>query len=149
MYPVDKLADDKTDTDTDTGTSTENKDEPDGKTETDTETDEKKPLGTELKFPEFCEWAKWICDDKTKPDKDTEIEPKELEIDFTSIAEKSYISFPKSCPSNPRFSFSMPIAEQSFTLEFPLHVFCQAFGLFKFVVILFGYIKALSIIGSS
>lgn len=100
-----------------------------------------------FELPAFCDWATWFCKDDTKPDDNTKVEVKELDFDYEAIARRPYIVLPKTCPANPTFSFDMPFVAQKLSLDFPLHLFCQAFAMFKIVVILFGYIKALSIIG--
>ncbi|OOR88186.1 virulence factor TspB C-terminal domain-related protein [Moraxella bovis] len=107
-----------------------------------------------FELPAFCGWAKPVCDwiewtkQDAKKDTDTQIDiDEDKTIDFRPLAEKSYITLPKTCPPNPRISFNMPFVAGAQTLEFPLDKFCEAFALFKIVVILFAYIKALSIVG--
>lgn len=108
---------------------------------------------TPFELPEFCDWAEPVCDFidwiKKEPnaDKDTNVDIDENIIDFKPIAEKSYIVLPKTCPPNPKLSFSIPFVAGTQTLEFPLHIFCEAFALFKVVIILFAYIRALAIVG--
>lgn len=127
------------------------KDKDDAKTEEETDKKEEDEItssfGGGFELPEFCDWASWFCEDETKPDKEPEVEVEKIDIEFSAIAEKAYISLPKTCPANPRINFTLPFVGSSQTLEFPLDKFCEAFALFKVIVIFMAYLKSLDIIG--
>lgn len=127
---VKRLTDDKDDTD-----KADDKEEPDGKTETDTETDEKvtKPDGG-FKLPEFCEWAKWFCEDDTPKKQDGEVDIEESDVPQNSVN----INFGGACPAPQSFGFSIAGHPMAFVLSYdPICRIAIAFG---------GIVKVLSTI---
>lgn len=150
---VKRLQDDQPDSDT--GTSTENKDETDGKTEE--ETDDKTETATGSKFPDFCTWAKPVCDwlKWTKEQYEEFLkEPKlkdepidiqeETGIQWQDKAEKTYVSFNGQCPANVNIPISWGGATT--TLHLSYEPFCRFAVLIKPAVILGAWISALMII---
>lgn len=106
-----------------------------------------------FELPGFCNWATkvcefidWVQNDNVEKDKDTELDVDNKDIDIDSVANRQYFSFSKQCPQNPSFNVAFPF-NINFSIEFPLHIICQGFIIFKPVIILFAYIKALSIVG--
>lgn len=136
--------------DNDTG----KKDELDGTTETD---DGKKPLGSELKFPDFCTWAKPVCDwlkwtkeqyEEFLKKPELEDEPIDLEddrkIQWQDKVEKSYVSFNGQCPANVNIPLSW--GGSTTTLQLSYEPFCRFATLIKPAFILGAWISALMII---
>ena len=132
---------------TDGATATQDaiREQTDSLTKTDPDTGEKS-----LALPDFCSWASSICEFtdwvKTEPqtppdDGDIEVE-KPNETMHVGILERLYIDMPAQCPPDPLLEF------MGAKIPFPMSVFCQFASMMKPLILLFAYIKGLSIIGN-
>ncbi|MGP4865035.1 virulence factor TspB C-terminal domain-related protein [Psychrobacter sp. T6-5] len=132
------------DPDPDGGTGTT----PDGGTGTDTPSPE--PEGESFQLPPFCSWATKVCDFidwvKTEPpddDGDGDIPVDQPDPDMhVGILERLYIDMPAACPPDPILEF------MGAKIPFPMSIFCQFAEMMKPLILLFAYIKGLSIIGN-
>ena len=118
----------------------------------------KEPSGTCIKseqvqtqFPAFCTWASKVCEFidwvKTEPteppdgDGDISVEIPDSQM-HEPILERLYIDMPAQCPPDPVLEF------MGARIPFPMSVFCQFATMMKPLILLFAYIKGLSIIGT-
>ena len=103
-----------------------------------------------LNIPDFCTFGKPICDfvdwvktDPQTPPEDGDIEPEQADPTMhQGILERLYINMPASCPPDPILTF------MGANIPFPMSVFCQFASMMKPLILLFAYIKGLSIIGT-
>lgn len=102
-------------------------------------------------LPAFCSWASGVCEFmnwvKTEPteppdgDGDITVEIPEATM-HEPILERLYINMPAQCPPDPVLEF------MNARIPFPMSVFCQFATMMKPLILLFAYIKGLSIIGT-
>ena len=118
-----------------------------------TPTDPETPTNPEAKpfeLPPFCSWASKVCDFidwvKTEPSEPQESGEVDVEIPDSNmhegILERLYINMPAQCPPDPILEF------MGAKIPFPMSVFCQFAEMMKPLILLFAYIKGLSIIGN-
>lgn len=118
----------------DTGNQTGDKDQtkPDDKDQ-DKNKDQTKPDGG-FKLPEFCDWAKWFCEDDTPKKQDGELDIEDSDIPKNTVN----INFGGSCPAPQTFGFSIAGRPMAFVLSYdPICRIAIAFG---------GIVKVLSTI---
>ena len=129
----------------------DNPTDPNNPTDPDNPTDPSNPPKFELEFPAFCDWAVKVCDFidwvKTEPedpaDGEGDIAVQERDPNMhVPILERLYISMPAQCPADPILEF------MGARIPFPMSVFCQFATMMKPLILLFAYIKGLSIIGN-
>lgn len=107
--------------------------------------------GKPFELPPFCEWASKVCDfidwmqmEPEEPEDgagDIEIEKPDPDM-HVGILERLYINMPAQCPPDPVLEF------MGAKIPFPMSVFCQFASMMKPLILLFAYIKGLSIIGN-
>jgi len=116
-------------------------------TDPETPTDpEKQPF----EFPPFCDWATKVCDfidwvqtEPIDPDESGDIPVEQPDPDMhVGILERLYIDMPAACPADPILEF------MGAKIPFPMSIFCQFAEMMKPLILLFAYIKGLSIIGN-
>ena len=105
----------------------------------------------QTQFPAFCTWASKVCEFidwvKTEPtdppdgDGDISVEIPDSQM-HEPILERLYIDMPAQCPPDPVLEF------MGARIPFPMSVFCQFATMMKPLILLFAYIKGLSIIGT-
>lgn len=101
-------------------------------------------------LPPFCSWASKVCDFidwvKTEPPEPPESGEVDVQIPDSNmhegILERLYINMPAQCPPDPILEF------MGAKIPFPMSVFCQFAEMMKPLILLFAYIKGLSIIGN-
>ena len=116
---------------------------PDPETPTDPETQP-------FQFPPFCDWASKVCDfidwvqtEPIDPDESGDISVEQPDPDMhVGILERLYIDMPAACPADPILEF------MGAKIPFPMSIFCQFAEMMKPLILLFAYIKGLSIIGN-
>ncbi|WP_201617451.1 virulence factor TspB C-terminal domain-related protein [Psychrobacter urativorans] len=110
-----------------------------------------KPDAVPFALPAFCTWASVVCEFtewvKTEPEEPPEgsgmIDIEEpSETMHEGILERMYISMPAECPPD------VPLEFMDVKIFFPMHIFCQFASMMKPLILLFAYIKGLSIIGT-
>lgn len=103
-----------------------------------------------FELPAFCTWASIVCETaewlKREPvidesSGDIEVQ-KTDETMHVGILERLYIDMPAQCPADPLLEF------MGAKIPFPMSVFCQFASMMKPLILLFAYIKGLSIIGN-
>ncbi len=109
------------------------------------------PEGEGFQLPPFCDWASKVCEFidwvKTEPTEppdgagDIPIEKPDPDM-HVGILERLYINMPAECPPDPVLEF------MGAKIPFPMSVFCQFASMMKPLILLFAYIKGLSIIGN-
>lgn len=105
---------------------------------------------TGIELPPFCSWASKVCDFidwvKTEPPEPPESGEVDVQIPDSNmhegILERLYINMPAQCPPDPILEF------MGAKIPFPMSVFCQFAEMMKPLILLFAYIKGLSIIGN-
>lgn len=113
-------------------------------------TDPTNPEAKPFELPPFCSWASKVCDFidwvKTEPPEPPESGEVDVQIPDSNmhegILERLYINMPAQCPPDPILEF------MGAKIPFPMSVFCQFAEMMKPLILLFAYIKGLSIIGN-
>lgn len=103
-----------------------------------------------FELPAFCSWASIVCETAEWLKKDPVIDESsgDIEVQKTDetmhvgILERLYIDMPAQCPDDPLLEF------MGAKIPFPMSVFCQFASMMKPLILLFAYIKGLSIIGN-
>lgn len=116
--------------------------QPDPETPTDPE--------TSADLPPFCAWATKVCGfiDWMQADYQDDGESGDIEVEtpdpdmHVGILERLYIDMPAACPADPILEF------MGAKIPFPMSIFCQFAEMMKPLILLFAYIKGLSIIGN-
>lgn len=132
---------------TGSGTGPETPVDPENPTDPETPTD---PEAKPFELPPFCSWASKVCDFidwvKTEPPEPPESGEVDVQIPDSNmhegILERLYIDMPAECPPDPVLEF------MGARIPFPMSVFCQFAAMMKPLILLFAYIKGLSIIGT-
>lgn len=108
------------------------------------------PDANPFQLPPFCSWASKVCDFidwvKTEPPEPPESGEVDVQIPDSNmhegILERLYINMPAQCPPDPILEF------MGAKIPFPMSIFCQFAEMMKPLILLFAYIKGLSIIGN-
>lgn len=108
------------------------------------------PDAKPFELPPFCAWATKVCSfidwmqaEPQDPDDDGDIEVQIPDPDMhVGILERLYIDMPAACPADPILEF------MGARIPFPMSIFCQFAEMMKPLILLFAYIKGLSIIGN-
>lgn len=108
------------------------------------------PDANPFQLPPFCSWASKVCDFidwvQTEPPEPPESGEVDVQIPDSNmhegILERLYINMPAQCPPDPILEF------MGARIPFPMSVFCQFAAMMKPLILLFAYIKGLSIIGT-
>lgn len=127
--------------------------DPDGETGGETPDPDPNPDPNEqpkpTEWPAFCDWAFKVCDfvdwmqADPPEDGDGDVSVEEPDANMhVPILERLYISMPAQCPPDPVLEF------MGAKIPFPMSVFCQFAQMMKPLILLFAYIKGLSIIGN-
>lgn len=125
--------------------------DPESPTDPDGESPDPAPEAEPFELPPFCAWATKVCDfiDWVQtPPSDPEDGAGDIEIEkpdpdmHVGILERLYINMPAECPPDPVLQF------MGAKIPFPMSVFCQFASMMKPLILLFAYIKGLSIIGN-
>ncbi|MGP5225338.1 virulence factor TspB C-terminal domain-related protein [Psychrobacter aquimaris] len=125
--------------------------DPDPETDPDGESPTPAPEIEPFELPPFCAWATKVCDfiDWVQtPPSDPEDGAGDIEVEkpdpdmHVGILERLYIDMPAECPPDPVLEF------MGAKIPFPMSVFCQFASMMKPLILLFAYIKGLSIIGN-
>lgn len=125
--------------------------DPDPETDPDGESPTPAPESEPFELPPFCAWATKVCDfiDWVQtPPSDPEDGAGDIEVEkpdpdmHVGILERLYIDMPAECPPDPVLEF------MGAKIPFPMSVFCQFASMMKPLILLFAYIKGLSIIGN-
>lgn len=125
--------------------------DPDPETDPDGESPTPAPEAEPFELPPFCAWATKVCDfiDWVQtPPSDPEDGAGDIEVEkpdpdmHVGILERLYIDMPAECPPDPVLEF------MGAKIPFPMSVFCQFASMMKPLILLFAYIKGLSIIGN-
>lgn len=125
--------------------------DPEAPTDPDGESPDPAPEAEPFELPPFCAWATKVCDfiDWVQtPPSDPEDGAGDIEIEkpdpdmHVGILERLYINMPAECPPDPVLQF------MGAKIPFPMSVFCQFASMMKPLILLFAYIKGLSIIGN-
>ena len=108
------------------------------------------PDANPFQLPPFCSWASKVCDFidwvQTEPPEPPESGEVDVQIPDSNmhegILERLYINMPAQCPPDPILEF------MGAKIPFPMSIFCQFAEMMKPLILLFAYIKGLSIIGN-
>lgn len=108
------------------------------------------PDAKPFELPPFCSWATKVCSFidwmQAEPPEPPESGEVDVQIPDTNmhegILERLYIDMPAQCPPDPVLEF------MGARIPFPMSVFCQFAAMMKPLILLFAYIKGLSIIGT-
>lgn len=108
------------------------------------------PDAKPFELPPFCSWASKVCDFidwvQTEPPEPPESGEVDVQIPDSNmhegILERLYINMPAQCPPDPILEF------MGAKIPFPMSIFCQFAEMMKPLILLFAYIKGLSIIGN-
>ena len=103
-----------------------------------------------FELPPFCMWATKVCDfidwvqtEPPEPEDSGDIRVEEPDANMhVPILERLYISMPAQCPADPVLEF------MGARIPFPMSIFCQFATMMKPLILLFAYIKGLSVIGN-
>lgn len=113
-------------------------------------TDPTNPEAKPFELPPFCSWATKVCSFIDWMQTEPPEPPEGGEVDIQTpdanmhegILERLYIDMPAQCPPDPVLEF------MGARIPFPMSVFCQFAAMMKPLILLFAYIKGLSIIGT-
>lgn len=108
------------------------------------------PDAKPFELPPFCAWATKVCSFIDWMQAEPPEPPESGEVDVQipdsnmheGILERLYINMPAQCPPDPILEF------MGAKIPFPMSVFCQFAEMMKPLILLFAYIKGLSIIGN-
>jgi len=108
------------------------------------------PDAKPFELPPFCSWATKVCSFIDWMQAEPPEPPESGEVDVQipdsnmheGILERLYIDMPAQCPPDPVLEF------MGARIPFPMSVFCQFAAMMKPLILLFAYIKGLSIIGT-
>ena len=108
------------------------------------------PDAKPFELPPFCSWATKVCSFIDWMQAEPPEPPESGEVDIQTpdanmhegILERLYIDMPAQCPPDPVLEF------MGARIPFPMSVFCQFAAMMKPLILLFAYIKGLSIIGN-
>ena len=108
------------------------------------------PDAKPFELPPFCAWATKVCSfiDWVQAEPPEPPESGEVDVQIPDsnmhegILERLYINMPAQCPPDPILEF------MGAKIPFPMSVFCQFAEMMKPLILLFAYIKGLSIIGN-
>lgn len=108
------------------------------------------PDAKPFELPPFCAWATKVCSfidwmqvEPPEPPESGDIEVEQPDPDMhVGILERLYIDMPAACPPDPILEF------MGAKIPFPMSIFCQFAEMMKPLILLFAYIKGLSIIGN-
>lgn len=108
------------------------------------------PDAKPFELPPFCAWATKVCSFIDWMQAEPPEPPESGEVDVQipdsnmheGILERLYIDMPAQCPPDPILEF------MGAKIPFPMSVFCQFAEMMKPLILLFAYIKGLSIIGN-
>lgn len=108
------------------------------------------PESKPFELPPFCSWATKVCSFIDWMQAEPPEPPESGEVDVQipdsnmheGILERLYINMPAQCPPDPVLEF------MGARIPFPMSVFCQFAAMMKPLILLFAYIKGLSIIGN-
>lgn len=108
------------------------------------------PDAKPFELPPFCSWATKVCSfidwmqaEPPEPPEGGEVDVQIPDANMhEGILERLYIDMPAQCPPDPVLEF------MGARIPFPMSVFCQFAAMMKPLILLFAYIKGLSIIGT-